>query len=230
VENYEESNTRFLLFNNNWKGMVIDGSNGNIEHIKSSPYFWKYDLTAVAAFIDADNINRLISSGGISGDIGILSVDIDGNDYYVWERINVISPIIVVAEYNGIYGSTLPVSVPYDPKFRRTSAHHSNLYWGCSLAALDHLADKKGYIFAGCNSAGNNAYFIRKDYFNNNIPRPGLTEGFVDPKFKESRNPNGTLTFLSGANRLKEIRELQLKNVVTGEINSINQLYSGALT
>ena len=138
-------------------------------------------------------------------------------------------PIIVVAEYNGIFGSQYPFSVPYNPTFRRTQAHYSNLYWGCSLAALNHLAAKKGYAFAGCNSAGNNAYFVRNDYFNDSIPKPGLNEGFVDPKFKESRNAKGSLTFLAGANRLREIRDLPLVNVVTGETNPISRLYSGVI-
>src|SRR5450432_204115 len=81
VENYEESNTRFLLMNDNWRGLVMDGAKNNVDHIHASPYFWKHDLSAVAAFIDAGNINELISSTGISGQIGILSIDIDGNDY-----------------------------------------------------------------------------------------------------------------------------------------------------
>lgn len=229
VENYEESNTRFLLMNDNWRGLIMDGAESNMQFVRASHYFWKHDLTAKAAFIDTENINDLIASAGFSGEIGILSVDIDGNDYWVWETIDVVDPIIVVAEYNGIFGSQYPFSVPYNPTFRRTQAHYSNLYWGCSLGALNHLAVKKGYAFAGCNSAGNNAYFVRNDYFNDSIPKPGLNEGFVDPKFKESRNAKGSLTFLAGANRLREIRDLPLVNVVTGETNPISRLYSGVM-
>ena len=66
-----------------------------------------------ALFITRDNINQLIADAGIAGDIGILSVDIDGNDYFVWDAINGISPRIVIAEYNAIYGPTAAVSVPY---------------------------------------------------------------------------------------------------------------------
>ncbi len=229
VENYEESNTRYLIMNNNWRGLIMDGAESNMHVVYNSHYFWKHDLTVKVAFIDAENINDLISEAGFSSQIGILSVDIDGNDYWVWDKINVVNPIIVVAEYNGIFGSKLPLSVPYNPIFRRTQAHYSNLYWGCSLAALNYLAIKKGYTFAGCNSAGNNAYFVRSDYFNDNIPKPKLTDGFVDPKFKESRAANGSLTFLSGASRLKEIRDLPLVNVVSGETYLISQLYSGVI-
>ena len=67
--------------NNNWSGLVMDGSDENIRLLKEWKYFWKYDLQAIAAFITRDNINELISSAGINGDIGILSIDLDGNDY-----------------------------------------------------------------------------------------------------------------------------------------------------
>ncbi len=229
VENYEESNTRFLLMNDNWRGLIMDGAESNIKFVHASHYFWKHDLTARAAFIDASNINGLISAAGFAGDIGLLSIDIDGNDYWVWETIDVVNPIIVVAEYNGVFGSKFPISVPYDATFRRAQSHYSNLYWGCSLAALSHLAVKKGYTFVGCNSAGNNAYFVRNAYVNENISTPSLAEGFVDPKFKESRDSRGSLTFLTGATRLKEIRNLPMVNVVTGDKGPISQLYAGVL-
>ena len=225
VENYEESNTRFLLLNDNWRGLVMDGSKANVAHIHAGPDFWKHDLSALAAFIDAGNINELISSAGVSGEIGLLSIDIDGNDYWVWENINVVDPIIVVAEYNGIFGFEHPVSIPYDPAFRRSEAHYSNLYWGCSLAALNELAIKKGYEFVGCNSAGNNAYFIRRNQMLDTLPHPSLEAGFVDPKFKESRDPSGKLSYLTGARRLEAIRHLKLTNVITGKTDSISNLF-----
>jgi hypothetical protein len=225
VENYEESNTRFLLMNNNWRGLIMDGSKSNVDHVKHSPHYWKHNLSVKAAFIDAENINDLISNEGFEGEIGILSIDIDGNDYWVWDKITVVNPIIVVAEYNGIFGFEHALSVPYDPAFKRTQAHYSNLYWGCSLAALNNLAIKKGYTFCGCNSAGNNAYFVRNNYINNNIPTPSLKEGFNNPVFKESRNKSGELSFLTGLKRLKEIRELSLIDVVTGKISSISKIF-----
>ena len=225
VENYEEANTRFLLMNNNWRGLIMDGLEKNIQHVTQSSYYWQHDITAKAAFIDKENINELISNSGFYGDIGILSIDIDGNDYWIWNEIEVVNPIIVVVEYNGSFGYEFPLSVPYDKAFVRSNAHYSNLYWGCSLAALNHLAVKKGYVFSGCNGAGNNAYFVRNDYVNNYIPRPSLENGFKEPKFRESRNESGSLTFLNSSDRLKVIRDLPLINVVTGETNYINKIF-----
>jgi len=87
VQDYSESNTRFLLVNDNWTGLVIDSSSESIKHIRSQEYYWKYDLTAVCDFVTIDNINKLIMGAGITGSIGILSIDIDGNDYWIWNAI-----------------------------------------------------------------------------------------------------------------------------------------------
>src|ERR1017187_7419263 len=144
VENYTESNTRFLLVNDNWAGLVIDGSSKHIDFIKSDDIYWRHNLKAEAAFITRETINDLICRNGISGEIGLLSIDIDGNDYWVWEAIDVIVPSVVVVEYNSRFGPERAVTVPYDAGFVRTIAHHSNIYYGASLAALCLLGKRKG--------------------------------------------------------------------------------------
>src|SRR5690606_10773581 len=123
VENYTESNTRFLLINNGWSGLVIDGSRENIEFLKNDDIYWRYNIKAECAFITKDNINQILENNGIQGEIGILSVDIDGNDYWVWDAIDSIDPAIVIVEYNARFGTGLAVTVPYDPDFIRAKAH-----------------------------------------------------------------------------------------------------------
>ncbi len=93
-----------------------------------------------------------------------MSIDIDGNDYWVLESINSIRPIILICEYNAVFGDVYPISIPYDPRFRRSNAHYSNLYFGASIEALRLLALQKGYRFVGTTSAGNDAFFVREDY------------------------------------------------------------------
>jgi hypothetical protein len=200
VENYTEANTRFLLVNNNWRGLIL-----------------------VAAFIDRDNINGLIADNGFRGDLGILSIDIDGNDYWVWERINVVNPTIVIAEYNSVFGGSHAVTVPYDPGFYRTTAHYSNLYWGCSLKALCVLAHRKGYEFVGCNSAGNNAYFVRRDRLGPLKPLSSEA-GYVESRFRESRDADGRLTFLSGDARRQAIAHMSVVDVESGETVTVGSL------
>jgi hypothetical protein len=209
VEDYKESNTRFLMMNNNWSGLVIDGNSKNIERLKSQYYYWKYDLNAQSIFITRDNINSLIEEQNFANDVGLLHIDLDGNDYYIWKAITTINPIIVIIEYNSLFGINRPISIVYDDEFVRNKAHISNLLWGASLLSLHHLAIQKGYSFIGCNSAGNNAYFIRNDKLNDNFKAVSLAEGFVDSKYRESRDSNGNLTYLS---------KFQAKKILSGSI------------
>ncbi len=102
----------------------------NIERLKKQCYFWKYDLNAQAIYIDKDNINDLIQSRRFNKEVGLLHIDLDGNDYYIWKEINVIEPIIVIVEYNSLFGYERPISIPYDKSFTRNKAHYSNLYCG----------------------------------------------------------------------------------------------------
>ena len=224
VETYQEANTRFLLMNDNWRGLIIDGSEKNIAHVKSSNLFWKYNLTAVAAFIDKDNINRLIEEAGFSGEIGILSVDIDGNDYFVWDAITVVKPVIVVAEYNSVFGGHRAVTVPYDPAFIRGKAHYSNLYWGCSIKALELLAERKGYKLVGSNSAGNNVFFVHKDHLHGLQP-VCAEDAYVESQFRESRDIQGNLTYVSGNARIAAIKHLPVLDVEKNDTITLAQAY-----
>jgi hypothetical protein len=197
VENYTESNTRFLLINDNWAGLVIDGSPENISYIKQDSIYWQRNLKAVQAFIDQDNINKIIAENGIKGEIGILSIDIDGNDYWVWQAIDVVAPAIVIIEYNSIFGKDKAVTIPYDPSFVRSEAHYSMLYAGASLKALYNLGKAKGYSFVGCNSVGNNAFFVRQDLKPTAIKELTVAEGYIASQFRESRDEKGNLSYLS---------------------------------
>jgi len=216
VETYHEANTRFLMMKDNWSGLVIDGSKANIDMIKKQSISWRYSLTAVQSFITAENINSIITDNGIEGEMGILSVDIDGNDYWVTKSIDCIQPILLINEYNSVFGPDRVISVPYDPSFVRTSAHHSNLYYGASLAALTHLANEKGYALVGCNSNGNNAFYVRRDRLSS-LKELSVQEAFVDAKFREARDKEGKLLFLTGIQRYKYIQGLPVVNVLTNQ-------------
>lgn len=213
VQDYRESNTRFLLINNNWSGLVIDGSEENIKYIKNDQIYWRYNLKAECEFITRDNINSIFLRNGIQGEIGLLSVDIDGNDYWVWQAIDSVSPAIVVAEYNARFGSERAVTVPYDPNFVRSNAHFSHIYYGASLNALYQLARSKGYAFVGCNSAGNNAFFVRRDLLKAPLCELSVAEGFKFHQFREARDSEGNLTFLSPADESELLFKLPLVDV-----------------
>lgn len=213
VEDYSESNTRFLLVNDNWRGLVMDGGDRHLAFVRRTGLAWRHDIDAKVAFVDRDNINGLIASAGIRGDIGLLSVDIDGNDYWVLEAIDVVSPRILAVEYNSNFGPEAAVTVPYDPAFERGRAHWSQLYWGASLAALDGLARRKGYALVGGNSAGNNAFWVREDLLGN-LPRAAVDEAYAVSRFRESRDESGALTYVGDQRtRLAIIRHLPVWDV-----------------
>lgn len=221
VENFKESNTRFLLINNNWTGLVMDGSKKNINFIKKDEIYWKYSINAKRVFITAENVNEVITSEGFEGQIGLLHIDIDGMDYWIWNALNVIEPQIVIIEYNSVFGNERPITVPYQSNFIREKSHHSFLYFGASLPALCYLAEKKGYTFVGSNSNGNNAYFVKSEFMNSKIRKVSVKEGYIESKFKESRNIEGDLSFLTGKERKEVISGLKVFNVFNEEFETL---------
>jgi hypothetical protein len=225
VESYRESNTRFLLLHDNWRGLIIDGGDAHRAFLEETGLRWRHSIDAVTAFIDRENINRLIAEAGITGDVGLLSVDIDGNDYWVLNAIDVISPRILVVEYNGVFGPSAAVTVPYDPTFVRSEKHWSYLYWGASIAALTRAAERKGYMLVGGNRAGNNAFFLRRDVLGS-IPSVTPAEAYNEPRFRESRDRHGALSYMTGLeDRLRTIAEMPVFDLDTERELTIGERY-----
>jgi hypothetical protein len=225
VEDYRESNTRFLLVHDGWRGLVIDGDSAHRRFLEASGLAWRRSIDAVTAFVDRDNIDGLIRAAGVEGDIGLLSVDVDGNDLWVLEAIESVSPRILVIEYNSMFGHDLAVSVPYDPSFVRSEKHYSHLYWGASLAALAAAAGRKGYALVGGNRAGNNAFFVRRDLLGA-IPERTVAAVWAPAQFRESRGRNGELTYLGDdREKLRLMRDLPLVDVPAGRTRTIADLY-----
>ena len=202
VEDFREANCRFLMENRNWRGLVFDGDPENITKLKSEGNFWRYDLVAESHFITAENIDSLIVQAGFSGEIGLLSVDIDGVDYWVFKAIESVSPEILILEYNSVFGDTMAVTVPYRRDFIRYKAHHSGLYYGASLRAMRMLAEQKGYTFIGTPRTGTNAFFVRNDLAELVLSKLQRVAAFPS-LHRESRNENGDLTFARGRSRFE---------------------------
>lgn len=222
VEDYLESNTRFLMMNDNWEGFVMDGSTDAINSLKSQNWFWKFCLTAKSIFINKENINFLLSETGYKN-IGLLHIDLDGNDYHIFNALDlsVLNPNIIITEYNSVFGKSRAITVPYDENFYRTNKHFSNLYWGASLPALNKLANQRGYALVYCNLAGNNAYFVRRDLLNSNVFEISVEEAFKESKYRESRDPQGNLTYLKNNERYLQIKGMEVLNVDTGEFENL---------
>jgi hypothetical protein len=192
---------------------VLDADEAAIARLRRSPLSWRHHLKAVTTFITRENINELLQTHGRTGEIGLLSIDVDGNDYWIWEAITVVQPCIVVVEYNGLFGSERAVTVPYDAGFRRGQAHPSHLYMGASLRALVRLGTRKGYAFVGTNQAGNNAFFVQRERLPQSLPELTVEEGFTAPQFREGRGADGKLTLASAAENALIVQDLPLVEV-----------------
>jgi hypothetical protein len=174
VQNYYESNTRFLLLNNNWRGLVLDPDQRYIDVIKNSPEGqWRSDLRARQAMLTRENINDIFSEEGFVGELGLLSIDVDGMDWHLWEATTVVNPAIVVIEYNRNFPTDRAIVVPYNPEFDRHAIQPH--YYGASLPALKLLGKKKGYRYLGASRHRTNAFFIREELAGDTLPEAEIT-------------------------------------------------------
>ena len=204
TQDYRESNTRFLLVNKNCDGYVIEGDSQATKDIKSQRIYWKHNLTVKNKFIDKDNINDLIREMNVPKKVGLLSLDIDGVDYWVLKELTCLDPAIIICEYNSLFGAKKSITVPYDKTFNRTKKHFSNLYYGASINAFVDLMKSKKYFLLGTNTSGNNAFFM-KNIFLKEINKIMKEKKIYLSKYRESRNKKGKLTYLDRYNSLKLI-------------------------
>jgi len=223
VESYLESNTRFLSLNNHWSGLVIDGDLENINFIKKDPIYWRRNLKAVSNFITKDNVDEIFLSNGLSGEIGLLSIDVDGNDYWIFESISSVNPAIIVAEYNSFFGYKRKVTVPYDESFVRSKAHYSKTYYGASINALTSLANLKGYKLVASNRSGNNIFFVRNDLMGD-LNEISVKDAYRQINFRESHNINGELTFSSFEDSKKIMNDLHVFDIESKKLVKIKDL------
>ncbi len=209
VENYEEANTRFLLENNNWSGLIIDSSLKNINYIKQQNYYWRNDIKATCAFLSPKNINEIIEKSGFKGNIGLLSIDIDGNDYWILNSIDIVLPDIIIIEYNANFGSDESITIKFEENFQRGTKGLSKLIYGCSIKAAVNLCNKKGYSLVCINSNGNNAFFVKNNLLNEKIKAIDYKNAFNKNTFKEFNNDEGLPVKITD-DQLKKIRESNL--------------------
>lgn len=172
--NGRESNTANLLINHRCTGVLFDG---NKENCDAAVKFYKecQDTTfwppvISNAWITAENVNDLLNQAGIGGEIDLLSIDIDGIDYWLWEAIEAINPRVVVAEINHLWGDIESRSVPYSADFKAEFTQYGSDYAGASIAAFVKLARRKNYRLVGANSIATNVFFVRNDIQHSWLP------------------------------------------------------------
>jgi hypothetical protein len=148
----------FLAQELGWSGLMIDADPAAI--LECRLRFNDTRVVALEARVTRESVDALLTEGGVTGQIDLLGVDIDGNDLWVWEAVTAASPRVVVIEYNALFGPTRSVAVPYDPEFRYEPG---SSYFGASLTALARLGRRLGYRLVATEPRGANAFFVRDD-------------------------------------------------------------------
>jgi hypothetical protein len=165
------SNSANLYFNFGWHGLFIDGNPKSIKRgqkfYDKYPHPWFYKPKFVCSKVNRENVNKLIEEAGFKGEIGLLSIDVDGNDYWIWDAISVVSPKVVIIETHVEFGLN-NIVVPYDPDYSYPGKHP--VYHGASPVAMTRLAKRKGYRLVGANELGFNFIFVKNGIADEAIP------------------------------------------------------------
>jgi hypothetical protein len=202
IEDGRECNTANLSRTFGWDGLLMEA---DAAQAASARAFYERipGVRVVQARVTPENIDALLREHG-PPEVDLLSLDIDGNDLWVWRAITAIEPRVVAIEYNASFGRERSVTVPYADGFDRYRAHVSGFYHGASLAALAKVGGDKGYALVGCDSRGANAFFVRREL---------LSETVVEVEPAEAFFPLWERAHLPLEEQLAQIRHLPLVEV-----------------
>ena len=180
------SNCANLAINLGYHGLFIDGNENNIQIGKTfyanHPDTCLYPPKFVCKMIKRENINEVINSAGFEGEVDFLSIDIDGNDYWVWEALDIITPKVVMIETHVEFGLR-NIVVPYDPNYVYPGKHP--MYHGASVPAMCNLARRKGYRLVGANRFGFNTVYLRENEGIDIIPNVPVEKIIEHPRNQE---------------------------------------------
>ncbi len=181
------SNCANFAVNFGWNGLFIDGNPANIEigkkYYATNPDTWAYPPTFVNAFIQRENINELIQNNGFAGGgIDLVSIDIDGNDYWIWDALTVVQPRVVIIETHIEFGMN-SIVVPYDKNYHYPGKHPD--YHGASPVAMEKLARKKGYRLVGAINYGFNTIYVKNGIAEEILPAVSVESILHHPRNKE---------------------------------------------
>ena len=155
-------NSGMLVGELGFHGLMVDADEENVATVQRR--FPPSRLTAATAFVEPDSVDDLLRSHGFEGEVDVLSIDIDGNDIWVWEALEAVRPRIAVIEFNSLFGPDRCVVVPYQRGFVRLDvAGADGTYFGASLAALAAVGARKGMRLVAVDQRGVNAFFLRED-------------------------------------------------------------------
>lgn len=179
-DGYTGSNCANLALNLGYHGLLIDGNPVLADRARrfyaAHPDSRHFPPVVVCAKVTRGNVNSVIEDAGFEGDIDVLTIDIDGNDYWIWEAIDCIRPRIVLVEAHVEFGME-SIVVPYDEDFTWRPGMHPH-YLGASPVALTKLGSSRGYTLVAANRLGFNLFYLRNDIAGDVVPRMPVEEIF----------------------------------------------------
>jgi hypothetical protein len=179
-------NSAILAYEFGWTGVMVDASKKAVTHARAT-FSTNPKVAVVHAIVTPDNINTLLDAHGSTGEVDLLSIDVDSVDYWLLDALDAASPRVLAMEYNALFGPTRALTLPNRP----VPEGAPKAYHGASLAALEKLARRKGYRLVVCEDTGVNAFFLREDVATH---LAGLTacQAFRPARHRRSVDGNGT--------------------------------------
>ncbi|MCM3881628.1 MAG: hypothetical protein ND807_16080 [Vicinamibacterales bacterium] len=203
-----ECNAANLIINHGWQGLLIDGDPEQVA--RGRRFYATCRSTAISpptlkdAWITRENVNSVVTDAGFGGQIDLLSLDIDGNDYWVWKALTSVEPRVVVLEFNAACGPERPVAMSYQEGYRLDVTKRP-YRCGASLAAFVGLAKARGYRLVGLQSLGFNAFFVRNPVGENLLPEYSAQECFARNERLKTWQPAWLDSILSGAEPWEDV-------------------------
>ena len=185
------SNCANLALNLGFDGLFVEGDAAKAAQARRfyerHPDTRERPPAVVQAFLTRENIDDLVRNAGFEGEIDLLSIDVDGNDYWLWQALECVTPRFVVVEAHTELGLEDYV-MPYDAGFDWRLAP-SGTKLGASPAAFERLAGELGYRLVGSNIYGFNLFFARNDVGTETLPTIGLDWLFRHGSYTRAGRP-----------------------------------------
>jgi hypothetical protein len=226
--NFRECNSRLLAEIRNALVTAVDSSKDLRHGVEGMDISWRTGIWPVETWVSTSNAAQImIDAKKQMRGIDIISIDLDGIDFWVAQSLDYSEVEVVVVEYNALFGFKESISVPNSESFERTTAHFSNLYYGASLSSFITLFDDRGFQFVGTNRACNNAFFVKRRNANKleiELPDESRLDLYTDWRVRESRDAHGKLTYASTENGISEILDLPVVDLARNEVRLLRDV------
>ena len=224
TQDYSESNTRYIFETMRCEGLIIDPTPNLKKKINSFLRTWKNTLTIHNDFINSNNVVEIIEKNSFEKNLDIFSLDIDGIDYWILEKLPKKIAKIFIIEYNPYFGSKKEICAPNIEYFDRFKYHSTGFCWGASLKAIIKLMKQKGYTFIGTNNLNVNSFFVQDEFINKigfNLPNLNDLSKHTEVKFNLLKNKNGRLVSLNEV--YNDIQNINVYNLNKQKLMPFNE-------